>query len=165
MQPVIRHSFVSFPRNAKPKVSVSFHECGELRTWTICIYLGENNYIVFLSRLNICLNLYHTFLDNVEHYHNQKQHNDRQVPSQTEITKPRSNICVSLRWLFTLTSVVSAVLRYKISAVARALTRTNDPQASHDSLRSVFAINLIARCQSIGNWLSWEKLTIVSQVH
>ena len=35
MQPVIRHSFVSFLRNAKPKVSASFHECGELRTWTI----------------------------------------------------------------------------------------------------------------------------------
>ena len=32
MQPVIRRSFVSFPRNAKPKVSASFHECGELRT-------------------------------------------------------------------------------------------------------------------------------------
>ena len=32
MQPVICDSFVSFPRNAKPKVSASFHECGKLRT-------------------------------------------------------------------------------------------------------------------------------------
>ena len=36
MQPVLRHySFVSFSKYAKPKVSGSFHECGELRTWTI----------------------------------------------------------------------------------------------------------------------------------
>ena len=36
MQPVIRHSFVSFPRNAKPKVSESFQECGDSGvTWTI----------------------------------------------------------------------------------------------------------------------------------
>ena len=35
MQPVICHSFVSFPRNAKPKVSASFQECGDSGTWTI----------------------------------------------------------------------------------------------------------------------------------
>ena len=35
MQPVIRHSFVSFPRNAKPKVSASFQECGDSDIWTI----------------------------------------------------------------------------------------------------------------------------------
>ena len=32
MQPVIRHSFL---RNAKPKVSASFQECGDSGTWTI----------------------------------------------------------------------------------------------------------------------------------
>ena len=32
MQPVIRHSFVSFPRNAKPNVSASFKECGDSGT-------------------------------------------------------------------------------------------------------------------------------------
>ena len=42
MQPVIliRHSFVSFPRNAKPKVSASFQECGDSGTWTIHVGLG-----------------------------------------------------------------------------------------------------------------------------
>ena len=35
MQPVIRHSFVRFPRNAKPKVSASFQECGDSGTWTM----------------------------------------------------------------------------------------------------------------------------------
>ena len=42
MQPAIRHSFVSFPRNAKPKVCASFHECGELRTWTNCCSVNVN---------------------------------------------------------------------------------------------------------------------------
>ena len=34
MQPVIRHSFVCFPRNAKPKASASFQfqECGDSGT-------------------------------------------------------------------------------------------------------------------------------------
>ena len=38
MQPVIRHSFVSFLRNAKPKVSASFQECGDSGTWTIQVH-------------------------------------------------------------------------------------------------------------------------------
>ena len=48
MQPVIRHSCVSFPRNAKPKVSASFQECGDSGTWTI-LYLDSKQLATFLT--------------------------------------------------------------------------------------------------------------------
>ena len=38
MEPVIRHSF---SRNAKPNVSASFHEYGELRTWEPLAWPGR----------------------------------------------------------------------------------------------------------------------------
>ena len=40
---VLRGYFIwgSFPRNAKPKVSASFHECSELRAWMILANYNE----------------------------------------------------------------------------------------------------------------------------